>query len=116
MENEGILVSTSWMLMKDEMINAIRELGSGTPDEWERAVFERLTGHNRDDVDFEVDDNQAGYFLWLKTFDKLVAELIDDGYVTAENGEDGAPPRIVAREADPSLAWNRLVYPSEKAD
>jgi hypothetical protein len=116
MENEGILVSTSWTLVKDEMIRAIRELGSGTPDEWERAVFKRLTGQDRDDVDFDVEDNQAGYFLWLKTFDTLVAELVEDGYVATEDGTDGAAARIVARESDPSLAWNRLVYPSKDGD
>jgi hypothetical protein len=113
MENEGVLVSNSWTLMKDEMVHAIRELGSGTPDEWERAVFQRLTGHDRNDVDFDFEDNQAGYFLWLKTFDKLVGELIEDGFVTAEDGKDGSAARIVARESEPSLAWNRLVYPAK---
>lgn len=112
MENEGTLVSTSWTLMKDEMIRAIRELGSATPEDWERAVFKRLTGHERDDVDFEVDDNQAGYFLWLKTFDRLVGELVDDGYVAAEGEGDRGAKRIVALEVDPELDLNRLVYPA----
>lgn len=48
---------------------------------WEGNVFKKLTGYNRDEVDFELEDNQAGYYTWIKSFDKLIQELVDDGYV-----------------------------------
>ena len=31
------------------------------------------------DVDWSVVDNQAGYYLWLRSFDQLVGELVEDG-------------------------------------
>jgi hypothetical protein len=112
MPNEGIIIDTSRTLMKSEMIHAIHELGAATPDEWERSVFKRLTGHEREEVDWDFEDNQAGYYLWLKSFDQLVEELVDDGYVKAEEAVDGSRGRMVSLEADPAPAYDRLVYPS----
>ncbi len=61
MLDEGIIVNDTNTLMKSEMIKQIRELGPTDPDTWERAVFESLTGAKREDVDWGVEDNQAGY-------------------------------------------------------
>jgi hypothetical protein len=81
-------------------------LGSASPDELERAVFKSLVGHDREEVDWDIQDNQAGYYTWLKSFDGLVSELTEDGYVVAE--ESG---NLVATEAETVSEYSHLVYP-----
>jgi len=110
MINEGVILSDTSIMMKSEMIRQIRKLGPTTPDEWERAVFRSLTGGSRDDLDWEFDDNHAGYHLWILTFDRLIEELIDDGYVTERESVDGTR-MLVPTETDPGLAVSRLAYP-----
>jgi hypothetical protein len=73
-------------------------------------VFESLTGYRREDVDWDVPGNQAAYFLWIRSFDRLISELEDDGYVAAvDRGND----RKVLRKTswDPSIDYSELVYP-----
>jgi hypothetical protein len=85
------------------MIRQIRELGPTTPQIWEKKVFEALTGRKRDEIDWEVNDNQAGYYLWIRSFDELVEELIEDGYVRV-NEIDASGRRVLAPlQADPGL-------------
>jgi hypothetical protein len=108
MLNEGIVASDTTTAMKSEMVRQINRLRRATPDAWERAVFEAITGHTREDVDWEVEDNQAGYRTWIKAFDELVGELIDDGYVRAER--DGTEKVLVAQDVDPSVGWSELAY------
>jgi hypothetical protein len=81
-------------------------LGSTTPDELERPVFKSLVGHDRDEVDWDIEDNQAGYYTWMKSFDGLVSELIEDGYILAE--ESG---HLVPTEAEPVSEYSHLAYP-----
>ena len=69
MLNEGLIVNDTKALVKSAIVNQIRELGSTTPDGLERAVFKSLVGHEREEVDWDIEDNQAGYFTWLKSFD-----------------------------------------------
>jgi hypothetical protein len=92
--------------MKSEIVNRIRHLGSASPDELERAVFKSLVGHDREEVDWEIQDNQAGYYTWLKSFDGLVSELIEDGYILV--GESG---NLVATEAELVSEYSHLAYP-----
>lgn len=106
MLNEGLIVNDTGALVKSEIINEIRRLGPTTPDELERAVFKALTGHSREDVDWDVEDNQAGYYTWMKSFDQLIGELVEDGYIVAE--ESG---RLVPTEADTPSDYSHLVYP-----
>ena len=106
MLNEGIIVNDSAALVKSEMVKQIRRLGSCTPDTFERAVFKALTGHEREEVDWDVADNQAGYYTWLKSFDQLTKELVEDGYVREEEGG-----RLVPTEAEPHGQYSHLVYP-----
>ena len=80
MLNEGLIVDDSAALVKSEIVNQIRRLGPTSPDALERAVFKALVGHDREEVDWDIEDNQAGYYMWVKSFDRLIHELIEDGY------------------------------------
>jgi len=106
MLNEGLIVNDTKALVKSEVVNQIRRLGRTTPDELERAVFETLVGHRREDVDWDIEDNQAGYYSWIRSFDSLLTELIEDGYVLAE--ESGT---LVPTEAERHSEYSHLVYP-----
>ena len=57
--NEGIVGSDTKIEMKSEMLKQLASLKETTPDEWERSVFESLTGQKREDVDWSIPDNQA---------------------------------------------------------
>ncbi len=70
--------------LKAQMLRQLRLLGEASSDGWERAVFQALTGGTREDVDWDHQDNYAGYALWLQTFGLLVAELITEGTVHRE--------------------------------
>jgi hypothetical protein len=106
MLNEGLIVNDTTALVKSEIVNQIRRLGTTTPDDLEQAVFKALVGHGREDLDWDVKDNQAGYYTWVRSFDGLVKELIDDGYILAEE-----PNSLVATEAEPLSEYSHLVYP-----
>ena len=111
MLNEGILVSDTTTSLKSEMLHKLAVLKQTTPDQWERAVFESVTGHKREDVNWEIPDNQAGYYTWIRTFDRLISELEEDGYVkTVDLGEG----RKVLQMTDwePQIACSELVYRS----
>ena len=111
MINEGIIASDTAVAMKSEMIRQLDLLEETTPKEWERAVFEALTGYRREDVDWEVPGSQAAYYMWIKSFDRLIGELIDDGYVHAiDKGRDRKALRKT--EWDPSMDFSQLVYSS----
>ena len=95
MLNEGIITNSTKSLVKSEMLRQLTE--ETTPEQWERRVFEAVTKHKREDVDWEFEDNQAGYYTWIKSFDGLIDELIEDGYVMSVANQDGsrmikAPP------------------------
>jgi hypothetical protein len=107
MLNEGIIVNDTSALVKSEIVNQIRRLGATTPDDLEQAVFKALVGHGREEVDWDIEDNQAGYYAWIKSFDGFINELIEDGYIRTEE-----PRTLVATEADPSSGYSLLVYPS----
>lgn len=110
MLNEGLIVNDTTALVKSEIVNQIRRLGATTPDDLERAVFRAITGHDREEVDWEVEDNQAGYYTWVKSFDQLIAELIEDGYIRTEEVR-----RLVPTEAEPSVEYSHLVYPAARS-
>ena len=112
MLNEGIIRSDSAALVKSEMVRQLRNLGETTPELWERATFTALTGSTRDEIDWEVEDNKAGYYLWLKGFDALIQELVDDGYAVCEPVE-GTDERTIrpGDEIDEGTGWSELVYP-----
>jgi hypothetical protein len=110
MLNEGIIVNDTKTLVKSAIVDQIRRLGRATPDELERAVFRALTGHEREEVDWEHEDNQAGYYTWLKSFDQLVAELIEDGYITTEE-----PSALAATQSEPQSQYSYLVYPNSRS-
>jgi hypothetical protein len=109
MLNEGIIVNDAKTVVKSEMVRQLRRLERATPDEWERAVFTAFTGQKREDVDWRFEDNQAGEFLWLKSFDKLVLELVDDGYVREVTVE--GQPMIEATDAEEVGSPSQLVQP-----
>jgi hypothetical protein len=106
MLNEGLILNDTTALVKSAIVNQIRRLGPTTPDDLERAVFKVLVGHDREEVDWDVEDNQAGYFTWLKTFDRLIHELIEDGYIRAEE-----PSTLVPTEHEAVSEYSHLVYP-----
>jgi len=103
MINEGIVGDDSKSAVRSEMVNQIQKLGRATPDQWERAVFESLTGGKREDVDWSVEDNQAGYRTWVKSFDGLIGELVEDGFISREG--DSKAPVLVAQKTDANIDW-----------
>ena len=111
MLNEGIIVNDSAALVRSEIVNQSRRLGPATPDELERAVFESLVGHTREEVDWNVEDNQAGYYSWLKSFDQLIGQLIEDGYLLLDDQQ-----RLVPTKAEPQVEYSHLVYPLARSD
>ncbi len=110
MLNEGLIVNDSTALVKSEIVNQIRRLGATTPADLERAVFRALTGRDRDEVDWDVEDNQAGYYTWVKSFDQLIEELIEDGHIRTEETR-----HLVPTEADPPVEYSHLVYPASQS-
>ena len=112
--NEGIVNSDAKTLVKSEMIRQLARLKNTTPDEWERNVFESLTGHKREDVDWGLQDNQAGYYTWIRSFDDLIGELEEDGYVHTST-VDGNRKILIANEIDPSIDYSQLIYPPKPA-
>lgn len=84
MVNEGIVANDTSTEIKSKMLRLLWKSGRTTPDDWEKQVFYEMTGHQRDDIDWSVEDNHAGYFTWLKSFDALIQELIEDGYIAIE--------------------------------
>jgi hypothetical protein len=112
MLNEGIVLSDNKASIKSVMVDQIRQLKEATPDAWEREVFRILTGHDREEIDWEFEDNQAGYYTWIKAFDALITELIEDGYVWVEE-RDGN--RILkAAPMDPGPNWSPGVGPAKE--
>jgi hypothetical protein len=107
--NEGVIVKDTTALIKTAILNQIRRLGPTTPDELERAVFRDLTGHDREEVDWDIEDNQAGYHMWIKSLDRLIAQLVDDGYMLAIE-----PGKLVPTGAVPNERYSHLVYPKSK--
>lgn len=111
MLNEGIITSDARTLIKSEMVRQLRTLGATTPDEWERAVFRAVTGHDREEVDWRIEDNQAGYYSWIKSFDSLIGELIEDGYVRSEQAAESNERTLIPVPLDDPIDYSQLVYP-----
>ena len=98
--------------MKSEMLRQLSYLEETTPDDWERAVFESITGHRREEVDWDVPDNHAGYYTWIRSFDQLISELEDEGYVKV--ADKGRNRKILKKtEWDPAIGFSQLVYPAK---
>jgi len=113
MLNEGILISDTATVMKSEMIKQIRRLKSTTPEQWERSVFWAITGYDRDEIDFEVEENVVAYRTWVRNFDRLIQELVEDNYVRSVDADDGnGGQMLVPNETDPAVDYSQLVYPS----
>jgi hypothetical protein len=109
MLNEGIISRDTTVLVKTHMIRTLHELGPTTPEAWERATFRAITGHDPDEVDWSVEDNQAGYYSWIRSFDQLINELIEDGFVCQETvGHDRF--QLSPVDTDRAIDWARFVY------
>jgi hypothetical protein len=109
MLNEGIIASDNRTVIKSEMLRQLARLEETTPDLWERAVFESLTGHRREDVDWNIPDNHAGYYTWIRSFDQMVGELQEDGYVRSL--DVGGNKKVLRKtDWDPSIEYSELVH------
>lgn len=106
MLNEGLIVNDTTALVKSQIVDQIRKIGPVTPDGLEQAVFKALVGHSREEVDWEDEGNQAGYYTWVKAFDGLINELIEDGFIFVTEQGTLAPT-----EADAISEYSHLVYP-----
>ena len=113
MLNEGIVKPDIRQLMKTEMIRELHELGGATPLRWQHAVFKRCTGEEFSDLDWDFEDNQAGAFLWTKSFDQLILELVEDGFVREAEDDGSGEAILVPVDVDPDIDWSKFVYPSE---
>ena len=110
MLNEGLIVNDTTALVKSEIVNQSRRLGRAKPNQLEAAVFDALVGHSRDEVDWDIEDNKAGYFTWVKSLDYLIQEMIEDGYLLREDSGG-----LVPTEAEPLSEYSHLVYPTRPA-
>jgi len=108
MVNEGVVISSSATELRSQMLTELERLGAADADAWEQAVFTALTGANRNAVDWDIEDNQAGYNLWIKAFDQLIQELIDDGFVLLVDGAQRSERRFTLRDIDPPVEFDRL--------
>jgi hypothetical protein len=106
MLNEGTLIESSKSSIKSEMIRQLRRLGSSTPDQLERRVFTALTGNAREDVDWKFEDNQAGYYTWLRSFDQLIEELIEDGRIQLEEDKGKGERTLVPMPGEESIDFS----------
>jgi len=97
--HEGITSEDTRSGVKSEMIRQIRHLKQTTPKEWQRATFSGLAGAFQGDVDWNLEDNKAGAFTWIKSFDQLIEELIDDGYVKLIR-KDGSRTLVVRDDVE----------------
>ena len=113
MLNEGIVKPDVRQLMKTEMIRELHQLGSATPLRFQHAVFNRCTGEDFAELDWDCEDNKAGAFLWTKSFDQLIGELVEDGFVREAQDESSGEAILVPVEVDPDVDWSRFVYPTE---
>ena len=111
MLNEGIVKPDTRQLMKTEMIRELHELGGATPLRWQHAVFRRCTGEDFTDLDWTYEDNKAGAFLWTKSFDQLIEELVEDGFVREERREGSEEAILVPVDVESDIDWSKLVYP-----
>jgi len=104
MLNEGNITTDNKASIKSVMVDELRKLEETSPDTLERAVFKTLTGHDREEIDWDFEDNQAGYYTWIKAFDRLITELVEDGYALVEerSGERVLKPAPV----DPTSNWS----------
>jgi hypothetical protein len=106
MLNEGLIVNDSTALVKSEILNQSRRLGEASAAELQRAVFTALVGHEPDEVDWSIEDNQAGYYTWVRSFDRLLQELIEDGSLLT-----GQTATFLPTSAEPQSEPSFLVYP-----
>jgi len=100
--HEGTVLEDTGSQVKSEMIRQIRRLGPTTPQEWEQATFLSFAGASHAAVDWEIEDNQAGAYTWVKSFDQLIEELIDDGYVKVVE-KDGSRHFVARHDREDSF-------------
>lgn len=112
MLHEGIIVNDTKNLMKSEMIRQIRKLRSSNPEAWSKATFEGITKMSLGDVDWTFQDNHAGFYTWIRSFDQLVGELIDDGYVKKVEDEVTGHMVIEPTHTDPPIDHSYQAYPA----
>jgi hypothetical protein len=111
MLNEGMIRTDERASIKSVMVEQLRKLDETSPDGLERVVFKALTGHDREEIDWDFEDNQAGYYTWIKAFDGLITELVEDGYARVE--ERDGKRFLRAAPADPTSNWSPGTHPSQ---
>jgi hypothetical protein len=87
MINEGRIVEDRKARVRSVMVQEIRRLGPTTANEWQEKTYQALTGIAPENLDLSDEETGKVYFTWVRTFDGLVDELIDDGYVTLQERE-----------------------------
>jgi hypothetical protein len=110
--NEGIIINDTKNLLKSEMIRQIHRLRSTDPEAWSRSVFEGITKMSLDDVDWNFQDNKAGFYTWIRSFDQLVVELIADGYIREVEDEVTGHMILEPTRTDPPIEYSHQVYPA----
>jgi len=108
MLNEGIIVNDTKALIKSTMVRTINNQGRMTPERWQESVFEAVTGEKVSEIDWSVEGNMDVYYHWTRSFDELIGELVDDGYVRAEM--KGGQRTIVPLETDDPVDYSQLVH------
>jgi hypothetical protein len=97
MLNEGTVVGTPANRIKAEVVKHVRMQGPVSQADLEQAVFRGVTGHDRDEVDWNVEENRLGYAAWTESLRQLIGELVDDGHLEVDEEQ-----RFTAVETEPA--------------
>ena len=88
-----------------DLMRQLGQLGAASADAWERAVFTALNGRLREDLDLELDENRTEYGVWIRSFDRLKAQLLANEQVRVTSTDEGRGQRAFA-PGDRLLASN----------
>lgn len=105
MLNEGPVTDTKRHRIKSAMMRELERLREADARTWERATFRAITGESVDDIDWNTQENVAGYRLWMGTFEQIAAELEADGYVEFTHRDAAGIPFVKPRPAGLEQSW-----------
>ena len=91
--------------LKTVMMKELDRLQHTDARTWEQATFQAVTGEPAQNVDWDIQENVAGYRLWMGTFEQIAKELEADGYVEFTHFDSAGLPFVRARPLTPEQTW-----------
>lgn len=105
MPNEGSLTGSNKSRLKSAMMQQIERLKETDARTWEHTVFQAITGESVGDIDWEIEENVAGYRLWMGSFEQIARELEIDGYVEFTHRDAAGIPFVKPRKVGLEHSW-----------